>query len=93
MTIAAPAVSQPQVVDVTVVTPAGTSAKSSNDLLFYDSFLSEWYVHGYTAASSDGKCVLVACAGDLATTAYTAKQELSKGDKTIKLTKVQTRTE
>jgi hypothetical protein len=54
MVISAPAVSDPQVVDVRVVGPGGTSARSSGDLLYYDSFVSLSYVHGYTAASADG---------------------------------------
>jgi hypothetical protein len=54
LTLAAPGVSGPEIVDITVVGPGGTSAKSEADLFYYDSLVSLDYVHGYTAASADG---------------------------------------
>jgi hypothetical protein len=54
LTLSAPAAPEPEVVDVTVVGPGGTSARNQSDLFFYDSFVSLDYLHGYTAASADG---------------------------------------
>ncbi len=54
LTLTAPAAPEPEVVDVTVVGPGGTSARNQSDLFFYDSFVSLDYLHGYTAASADG---------------------------------------
>jgi hypothetical protein len=54
LTFSAPAAADPEVVDVTVVGPGGGSAHSDADLFYYDSMVSLDYLHGYTAASSDG---------------------------------------
>jgi hypothetical protein len=54
LVMTAPAVPEAEVVDVTVAGPGGTSERSAADLFYYDTFVSLNYVHGYTAASSDG---------------------------------------
>ncbi len=59
LTLAAPAAPEPEVVDITVVGPGGTSARNQADLFYYDSFVSLDYVHGYTAASGDGNVYAV----------------------------------
>jgi hypothetical protein len=59
LTLAAPAAPEPEVVDITVVGPGGTSARNQADLFYYDSFVSLNYVHGYTAASGDGNVYAV----------------------------------
>jgi hypothetical protein len=59
LTLSAPAAPGPEIVDITVIGPGGSSAHSEADLFYYDSYVSLDYVHGYTAASADGNVYAV----------------------------------